>query len=229
MNEAFSMRDKEEAHDYRYFPDPDLVPVVVSAKWKDEIEKTLPELPNKRKERFVTELLLPRYDAEILTQSKPVADYFEEVIKTAKDYKAASNWVMGDVLKTLNEQKIEISEFSITPQNLGKLINLISDGTISGKIAKEVFPEMLEGNKNPEVIIKEKNLVQISDTSEIEKIIDKILAGHSKEINEFLEGKDKVIGFFVGQAMRETKGKANPKLVNDILKEKLDRLKQEQH
>ena len=229
MNEAFSMRDKEEAHDYRYFPDPDLVPVVVSAKWKDEIEKTLPELPNKRKERFVTELLLPRYDAEILTQSKRVADYFEEVIKTAKDYKAASNWVMGDVLKTLNEQKIEISEFSITPQNLGKLINLISDGTISGKIAKEVFPEMLEGNKNPEVIIKEKNLVQISDTSEIEKIIDKILAGHSKEINEFLEGKDKVIGFFVGQAMRETKGKANPKLVNDILKEKLDRLKQEQH
>lgn len=225
LNQAFSMRSKEEAHDYRYFPDPDLMPIVVSNEWKTEIAKNLPELPQKRRERFITEFSLPKYDADILTQTKPVADYFEKVIAGTTDYKTASNWVMGDVLKTLNEQKIEISQFPVLPENLAKLINLIGNGTISGKIAKEVFPDMLEGNKDPEVIIKEKNLVQISDTSEIEKIIDGIIALSAKEVNEYLEGKDKVFGFFIGRIMKETKGKANPKIVNDILRSKLDALK----
>lgn len=225
LGEAFSMRSKEEAHDYRYFPDPDLMPIVVNEEWKNEIAKNLPELPDKRRERFMANFSLPRYDSEILTQTKAVADYFEKVIVGTTDYKSVSNWVMGDVLKTLNEQKIEIAEFVVTPDNLAKLINLIGNGTISGKIAKEVFPEMLDGNKDPEIIIKEKNLVQISDTSEIEKIISGILERSPKEVGEYLEGKEKVFGFFIGQIMRETKGKANPKLVNDILRGKLDALK----
>ena len=225
LGEAFSMRSKEEAHDYRYFPDPDLMPVIVSDEWKNEIAKNLPELPDKRRERFMTDYALPRYDSEILTQTKAVADYFENVLKGTTDYKAASNWVMGDVLKTLNEQKIEISDFVISADNLAKLVNLIGNGTISGKIAKEVFPEMLDGNKDPEAVIKEKNLVQISDTGEIEKIITAIIERSPKETGEYLEGKEKVFGFFIGQIMRETKGKANPKLVNDILRAKLDALK----
>lgn len=225
LGEAFSMRSKEEAHDYRYFPDPDLMPIIVNEEWKNEIAKNLPELPDKRRERFMSSYSLPRYDSEILTQTRAIADYFENVIASTTDYKAASNWVMGDVLKTLNEQKIEITGFAITPANLAKLINLIGNGTISGKIAKEVFPEMLEGNKDPEVIIKEKNLVQISDTSEIEKIIAGILERSPKEVGEYIEGKEKVFGFFIGQIMRETKGKANPKMVNDILRSKLDALK----
>jgi aspartyl-tRNA(Asn)/glutamyl-tRNA(Gln) amidotransferase subunit B len=225
LNMSAPMRSKEEAHDYRYFPEPDLMPVIVSESWKAEAKKKMPELPDLRRERFITEFSLPKYDADILTQSKPVADYFEEVIKYTKEYKTASNWVMGDVLKTLNELKIDITEFSISAENLGKLINLIGNGTISGKIAKEVFPDMLEGNKDPEIVIKEKNLVQISDTSAIEKIIDEILKANEKEVNEYLEGKEKVFGFFVGKTMRETKGKANPKIVNDILRSKLDGLK----
>jgi len=225
LNEAFPMRSKEEAHDYRYFPDPDLMPVVVSNEWKNEIAKKLPELPDKRMERFISGYSLPRYDAGILTQSRHIADYFEQVALNTADYKAASNWVMGDVLKTLNEQKIDINGFSVSPQNLAKLINLIGNGTISGKIAKEVFPVMIEGNQDPEIIIKEKNLVQISDTSEIEKIIDAILGRSPKEVGEFLEGKEKVLGFFIGQIMRETKGKANPAIVNSILRSKLELLK----
>jgi aspartyl-tRNA(Asn)/glutamyl-tRNA(Gln) amidotransferase subunit B len=225
LNEAFPMRSKEEAHDYRYFPDPDLMPVVVSNEWKNEIAKKLPELPDKRMERFISDYSLPRYDAGILTQWRPIADYFEQVAINTADYKAASNWVMGDVLKTLNEQKIDISGFSVSPKNLAKLINLIGNGTISGKIAKEVFPVMIEENQDPEIIIKEKNLVQISDTSEIEKIIDAVLGRSPKEVGEFLEGKEKVLGFFIGQIMRETKGKANPAIVNSILRSKLELLK----
>ncbi len=225
LNEAFPMRSKEEAHDYRYFPEPDLLPIVVTEEWKNKIAANLPELSDKRKEKFISKYKLPEYDADILTQSKAIADYFEEVISTTNDYKAASNWIMGDVLKIINEQKIEITDFPVSALNLGKLINLINENIISGKIAKDVFAIMLKEDKDPKIIIKENDLVQITDTSEIEKVIDKILNSHKDEVQQFVEGKEKVVGFFVGQVMKETKGKANPKLVNETLRSKLESIK----
>lgn len=220
-NEAYPMRSKEEAHDYRYFPDPDLLPVIVDKDWKDEIAQSLPELPDFKIKRFVADYSLPLYDSEVLTQTKSLADYYEQVITVTDEYKIASNWIIGDVLAVINDKKIEISEFPVTPLNLGKLINLIKDGTISGKIAKEIFPIMLENNSDPEQIVKEKNLVQISDTSEIETIIKRIIDANLNQVEEYRSGKEKVFGFFVGQVMKESKGKANPKIVNDILKKKL--------
>ena len=220
-NEAFPMRSKEEAHDYRYFPDPDLLPVIVNDEWIKEIESMLPELPEAKRKRFITEFSLPVYDAEILTQSKYLADYYETVTSVTKDYKSASNWIISEVLAVVNEKKIDILDFPITPVNLGKLINLINDGTISGKIAKEVFNFMLIDNSNPELIVKEKNLIQISDTGEIELIIKKIIDTNPDQVQEYRSGKEKVFGFFVGQVMKQSKGKANPKLVNEILKKKL--------
>ncbi len=218
---AAPMRGKEEAHDYRYFPDPDLMPVLVDDKWKGEIQNSMPELPDKRKERFIDEYNLSIYDAEVLTSNKYVADYFEEVIKVTDEIKLAGNWVMGEVSAYLNEKKISINEFPIRPKNLGKLINLIQKNVISGKIAKEVFADMLINGEEPENIIKEKNLMQITNTSEIEKIIDSILDKNPSQVKQYLSGKEKVFGFFVGQIMRETKGKANPKIVNEMLREKL--------
>ena len=220
-NEAHPMRSKEEAHDYRYFPDPDLLPVIVSEEWKNEIAKSLPELPDTKLKRFVTQFSLPVYDSEILVQTKSLANYYENVISVTDEYKIASNWVTGDVLAVLNDKKIDISDFPVSPLNLGKLINLIKAGTISGKIAKEVFLMMLETNSDPEIIVKEKNLVQISDTSEIEAIIQKIIDANIDQVEEYRSGKEKVLGFFVGQVMKESKGKANPKIVNEILKKVL--------
>lgn len=224
-NEAVPMRSKEEAHDYRYFPEPDLLPVIMNSTWKDELNKKLPELPEVRKERFISKFQLPVYDAELLTESKDIADYYEDVVNTTMDYKSASNWIMGDVMKALNDEKINIKGFTIQPGELGKLINLINGGTISGKIAKEVFTVMLSEHKSPDEIIKEKNLVQLSDTSEIENIVDNILAENKDQIQSYLDGKEKVFGFFVGQVMKLSHGKANPKIVNDILKNKLEKLK----
>lgn len=221
LNEAFPMRGKEESHDYRYFPDPDLVPVVVDEIWKSELEKRLPELPQKRKVRFVTKYGIPEYDSEVLTSEKEIANYFEETVKTTKNYKSASNWIMVDVLKVIKDEKISITDFKLSPENLGKLINLIDSNIISGKIAKEVFPEMLKSNVDPEIIVKEKGLIQITDSSEIEKAIDEIISQNEKQVEEYKSGKDKVFGFFVGQVMRATKGKANPQIVNDLLKQKL--------
>jgi len=220
-NEAHPMRSKEEAHDYRYFPDPDLLPVIVNEAWKNKITKSLPELPDAKLKRFVSDFSLPVYDSEILTQTKTLAKYYEEVISVTDEFKIASNWVTGDVLAVVNEKKIDISDFPVTPVNLGKLINLIKTGTISGKIAKEIFPIMLESNTDPAIIVKEKNLVQISDTSEIETIIQKIIDANKDQVEEYRSGKEKVFGFFVGQVMKESKGKANPKIVNEILKKML--------
>jgi aspartyl-tRNA(Asn)/glutamyl-tRNA(Gln) amidotransferase subunit B len=220
-NKAFSMRSKEEAHDYRYFPEPDLFPVLVNSNWKNELATLLPELPNQRKNRFISSFKLPEYDAEILTQSRDIADYYEKVIDMTDDYKSASNWVMGDVLKVINENKIDIKEFCISPDNLAELINIINDNTISGKIAKEIFPEMLKENKKPLEIVKSKNLLQITDTTAISKVIDNVLSNFPDEIGEFLNGKEKVFGFFIGKIMQETKGKANPKIVNELLREKI--------
>lgn len=225
LNEAFPMRTKEEAHDYRYFPDPDLLPVVVDDKWIETISASMPELPENKLKRFLTQYSLPEYDADILTQQKPIADYFEKVCELTNDYKSASNWIMTDVLGYINEHKIEIEEFPVSAENLGKLINLISNGTISSKIAKEVFSIMIESNQNPEIIVKEKNLVQISDKGELAKIIQSVLIKNQNQIEEYLSGKEKVLGFFVGQIMKETKGKANPQLVNQLLKTELEKFR----
>jgi len=221
LNEAFPMRSKEESHDYRYFPDPDLMPIVVDEKWKSKIASGMPELPKVRRERFIQQYNLPEYDAEILTNTKDMADYYETILEFTDDYKSASNWVMGDISKVINENKISIINFYVSPKNIGKLIGLINNNTISGKIGKVVFEELLKSNVDPEIIIKEKNLVQITDSSELENVIDKILSSNSKQVEEYRNGKEKVFGFLVGQVMRETKGKANPQLVNDILMKKL--------
>ena len=220
-NEAYPMRSKEEAHDYRYFPDPDLLPVIVDEKWKTEIVKSLPELPDAKQKRFISDYSLSVYDSEILTQTKALAEYYEKVISVTDDYKTACNWVTTEVLAVVNEKKIDISDFTLTPLNLGKLINLIKDGTISGKIAKDIFPEMIENNSDPQQIVKEKNLVQISDTTEIESIIKKIIEANKEQVEEYKSGKEKVFGFFVGQVMKDSKGKANPKIVTEILRKML--------
>ena len=225
LEDVFPMRSKEESHDYRYFPEPDLMPVIVSEQWKNEIAKTLPELPEVRKNRFVADFKLPEYDAEVLTSTRPLADYYEQAITVTNDYKSASNWIMGDVLKIVKEDKIDIADFPISPENIGNLIELINNNTISGKIAKDVFPEMLKTNDDPAKIVKEKNLVQITDTSALEKIIDEIINNNQPQVQQFISGKESVIGFFVGQVMKASRGKANPKAVNELLKEKLDSLK----
>ncbi|MCX6170528.1 MAG: Asp-tRNA(Asn)/Glu-tRNA(Gln) amidotransferase subunit GatB [Ignavibacteriales bacterium] len=225
QNKIIPMRSKEEAHDYRYFPDPDLMPVIVDQKWKADISKMMPELPERRRDRFIEQYSIPRYDADILTSSRDLADYYERILTVTDDYKSASNWVMTEVLKILNEQKLSAILFPVSAENLGKLIKMINQNIISGKIAKEIFSEMLKTNQDPTEIVKEKNLIQITDTSEIEKAIDKILSANPKQVEEFLSGKDKVLGFFVGQIMKETKGKANPAIVNELLNIKLTALR----
>jgi len=218
-NEAYPMRSKEEAHDYRYFPDPDLLPVEVNDKWLKELKSSLIELPDEKLNRFIKNFELPLYDSEIITNSREFADYYERIIAVTNEYKLASNWLIGDVLSVLNDKKLSITEFSILPENLGKLINLIKEGTISSKIAKEVFAEMLNNNSDPETIVKEKNLVQISNPEELLLIIKQITEKNPEQVSDYKSGKEKVFGFFVGQIMKETKGKANPKLVNELLKQ----------
>ncbi|QQS37283.1 MAG: Asp-tRNA(Asn)/Glu-tRNA(Gln) amidotransferase subunit GatB [Ignavibacteriales bacterium] len=227
LNEAHPMRSKEDAHDYRYFPEPDLFTIIVNEIWKNEIYRDLPELPDKRKKRFVKDFNLPEYDSEILTLSKPLADYYESVIRETNDYKSASNWVMVDVMKILNEEKINITDFNLHPERLGKLINLINDGTISNKIARELFPELIKSGKEPDVIIKEKNLGQISDINVISRIVQSTLEKNATETNEYINGTEKIFSFFIGKIMKETSGKANPKMVNEILRQQLEALKAE--
>jgi aspartyl-tRNA(Asn)/glutamyl-tRNA(Gln) amidotransferase subunit B len=223
--EVKPMRSKEESHDYRYFPEPDLLPVVVDGEWKKTVAESMPELPINRKQRFMSDYKLPLQDAELLTSERELADYYEAILNDTKDFKSASNWVMGDILKEINERKISPVDFPVSPQNIAKLINLINDGTISSKIAKDIFPEMLEDDKDPKNIVEAKGLVQISDSSLLDEVIGNIIENNPAQVKQYLEGKDKVIGFFVGQIMRETKGKANPGVVNKMLKEKLDALK----
>lgn len=221
-NRTFTMRTKEEAHDYRYFPDPDLLPLVVEDGWINSVKTSLPELPLARAERFVTAFGIPEYDALILTQERELADYYERVVTASGNAKAASNWVMTELLRNLNESGKEVSNSPITAENLGLMIALIDKGTISGKIAKTVFVEMWASGKTPEAIVKEKGLVQITDTSAIEKIIDDVLAANPQQLEQFRSGKDKLFGFFVGQVMKLSKGQASPEMVNDLLKKKLN-------
>ena len=219
-----AMRSKEYAHDYRYFPDPDLTPVEVDAKWLDAVRAGMPELPDAKSRRFQEEFGLPRYDAEVLTAEREVADYFDEVVKAAgKDRaKAASNWVMGDVLRLLNERKIAIDECPVPPGRLAKMITLITGGVISGKIAKTVFDAMAESGKDPEAIVEERGLRQITDAGAIERVAGEVIAANPKEAEAYRGGKTKLMGFFVGQAMKATGGKANPKTLQEILREKLE-------
>lgn len=218
---TISMRSKEEAHDYRYFPDPDLVPIEIDNKWIEDIRTTLPELPDAKRERFVKEYGLPEYDAEVLTTSKAIAGYFEDCIKLYAQPKVISNWVMGEVLRVLKDENLEIEKFPITPEMLTGMLKLIDNGTISGKIAKTVFEEMYKTKKSPEDIVKEKGLVQITDESAVIKVIDEVIAENPKEVADYKGGKDKLITFFVGQVMKKSKGKANPQIVNKLLKERL--------
>jgi len=220
------MRSKEEAHDYRYFPDPDLVPVLVNQTWIDDVKTKLPELPIIRRNRYINEFKLPKYDADILTSERALADYFDGIIsnlktKNEETYKIASNWTMVDVLRVINDQHIRVSDFPITPNNLSNMINLIIDGTISGKIAKDVFEEMLKTQESPKNIVEKKGLMQVSDESAIEKVIDEILANNQGQVEQYKSGKQQVFSFFVGQTMKAMKGKANPKIVNELLQKKL--------
>jgi len=214
------MRSKEDAHDYRYFPDPDLLPLNLDKDLIEKIKKELPELPDQKKERFIKDYSLNPYEANVLVSEKEVAAYFEEVIKTA-DKKLATNWIIGDLFATLNEKNISISESPIKAKEMARLINSISSGLISGRAAKEVFEIMKDIGGDPVKIIDEKCLKQKSDPKELESIIDKILEDSKDKVNQYKAGKDKLFGFFVGQVMKASGGTANPQLVNDILKKKL--------
>lgn len=214
-----AMRSKEEAHDYRYFPDPDLLPLKFEQSWVDEIAATLPELPDQKRLRFMNELGLSEYDAGVLVAEKEQADYYETVVG-GRDPKIAANWVTGELFGALNKADRTISESPVSAEQLGKLIDLISDDTISGRIAKDVFEIMFDTGADPEAIVEERGLKQVTDTGAIEKVVDEIIASNPDKVEEYKE-KPKMMGWFVGQVMKSTGGKANPKAVNEILKSKL--------
>ncbi|CAM4383559.1 Asp-tRNA(Asn)/Glu-tRNA(Gln) amidotransferase subunit GatB [Saccharibacillus endophyticus] len=218
---TLSMRGKEEAHDYRYFPDPDLVSVEISEEWKSAIQSGIPELPDARKARYSADYSLPAYDAQVITSSKPLADLFEESLKHTDDAKSVSNWIMGDLLGHLNTSGLELNAVPITGQGLGELVGLIGKGTVSNKIAKTVFKEMLQSGKLPQQIVEEQGLVQISDEGAIKAIVVEVVAANPQSVEDYRAGKDKAIGFLVGQVMKQSKGKANPGLVNKLLVELL--------
>ncbi len=216
-----SMRGKEDAHDYRYFPDPDLVPLVINDAWIADIERDLPELPLEKRERFIREYQLSPYDAGVLTSGRALADYYEETARLSGKPKIAANWVMGDLLRFLNEDKKDIKSSPISPAALAETINLIEAGTISGKMAKEIVEEMYKSGKSSEVIIREKGMVQITDEETLSRIIADIIAANPNQLAQYRSGKEKLFGFFVGQAMKATQGKANPQIINDLLKKML--------
>ncbi|MCB0347894.1 MAG: Asp-tRNA(Asn)/Glu-tRNA(Gln) amidotransferase subunit GatB [Bdellovibrionales bacterium] len=220
-NKTYSMRSKEDAQDYRYFPDPDLQAAVITDARIEKVKSALPELPLARVNRFMSEYQIPEYDAHVLTQTKPMANYFEVVAKNSKSPKLASNWIMGELLRVLNEEKLEIENSKITAEHLAKLIVLIENGTISGKIAKTVFEEMWKSPEDPEKIVKAKGLVQVSDEGAIEKIVEQVMAANPAQLQDYRNGKDKLFGFFVGQSMKASKGQANPEVLNKILLQKL--------
>ena len=216
-----SMRSKEESMDYRYFPEPDLPRVYISEKRLSEVRSDMPEFSKDKIVRFLKEYMIPEYDAEILSSEIELADYYEKVVLISKDAKLSSNWMMTEVLRILKEKNISITDFSIVPENLGKLILLIKNNTISSKIAKDIFEVLLTENKDPELIVKEKGLVQITDNNEIEQIVDKVISENSQSVEDYKAGKDRAIGFLVGQAMKLSKGKANPKIVTDMILSKI--------
>ncbi len=226
QNVTRSMRSKEEAHDYRYFPDPDLLPVTITDAFIDDIRQNLPELPDQKKQRFTSDYDLSDYDADVLITEKALADFYETVVtgetgNKKRDPKKAANWVMTELLGVLNKEGKDITESPVSAAHLGQLLDLMDDGTISGRIAKDVFGFMVETGQDPETIVEEKGLKQVTDTGAIEAIVDQVIAANPDQVAQYKAGKDKLIGFFVGQVMKESKGKANPGAVNTILKEKL--------
>lgn len=220
-NRTESMRGKEDAHDYRYFPCPDLIPIQISEEWIEEIRKTLPELPDDRKARFVSQYDLPVYDAAILTSERELADYFEASLQSGATAKKLSNWIMTELLRELKGESIAACK--VLPDQLGRLIAMIDTGTISGKIAKTVFLEMMASGKDAEQIVKEKNLVQVSDEGELMTMVEEIVAANPAQAEDFRNGKTKLMGYFVGQLMQKTKGKANPQLANELFTKALNR------
>ena len=222
-NETRSMRTKEEANDYRYFPDPDLLPLVIEPSWLEQIHTELPELPDQKKQRFMQEYGLSLYDASVLTSSRELASYFEETVKlSGSEAKLCANWVMGDLAAFLNKSNLEIEESPVNPNQLANLLRRISDNTISGKIAKSLFEAIWNGEGEADILIEKRGLTQVTDSAAIEKIITEILAQNPEQLQEYRSGKEKLFGFFVGQVMKASKGKANPAQVNELLKKQLD-------
>ncbi|MCB0282086.1 MAG: Asp-tRNA(Asn)/Glu-tRNA(Gln) amidotransferase subunit GatB [Calditrichae bacterium] len=223
-NEARPMRSKEESHDYRYFPDPDLVPVKISQEWLDNIHNALPELPDVKSKRFTEEYSLPEYDAEVLTASRDIADYFETTAKSVKNSKLVSNWVMGEVMRLLNQQKTEIDHIGISPARLSDLLNAIDQNVISGSAAKTVFEKLAESDLSVAEIIEQKGLKQVSDSGALDSWIDQVIAENRPQVERYKNGETKLLGFFVGSIMKASKGKADPKLTNELLRKKLSEL-----
>lgn len=215
------MRSKEEAHDYRYFPEPDMVYLKLDDEWIEDIRKTMPELPDEKKRRYIEEFGLPEYDANIITTSKELAAFFEEAVNIGGNPKTISNWIMGEVLRILNDREMEITDVKFTAKDLVKLISLVEKGTISNTIAKKVFVDMFETGKDPEKIVEEKGLVQITDEAAIREIVNKVLDENPQSVTDFKNGKTKAVGFIVGQVMKASKGKANPQMVNKLVEEEL--------
>jgi aspartyl-tRNA(Asn)/glutamyl-tRNA(Gln) amidotransferase subunit B len=219
--QTVGMRSKEHAHDYRYFPEPDLVPLRVSELWLHQVKSSLPELPQDRRERFVNEYGVRPYDAEVLTSTRSTGDYFEEAVKVSGGGKATANWVVGDLMGLLKAAGREITDCPVSAKSLGELVSLVSRGELTGKLAKEILPKMFETGDSPGVIMEREGLRQISDTSALEKIIDDVLAKNTKQVEQYRSGKATVIGFLVGQVMKASRGQANPGVVNELLKTKL--------
>ncbi len=218
--ETRAMRSKENAHDYRYFPDPDLLPLRLDSSWVESLKSTLPELPDEKKHRFITEYGLSTYDASVLIAEKTRADYYEEAAN-GHDPKLVANWLQTELLGALNKDNKTLTDSPVSAKQLGELVGLISDNTISGRIAKDVFAEMYKTGKDAAVIVEEKGLKQVTDTGAIEAIIDEVLSENSDKVEQYKSGKEKLFGFFVGQVMKKSQGKANPVMVNDLLKQKL--------
>jgi aspartyl-tRNA(Asn)/glutamyl-tRNA(Gln) amidotransferase subunit B len=214
------MRSKEESHDYRYFPDPDLLPVHLSEEFIEEIRSGLPELPDEKRQRFINDLGLSSYDADVLIAERGIAEYFEEAAK-GRDAKAVSSWITGDLFGQLNKEGVEIKNCPISAFQLGSLVELISDGTISARTGREVFFEMWSSGKDPRVVVEEKGLKQVSDTGALEIIIDQVIAEGTNQVGQYKSGNEKILGWFVGQVMKKTDGQANPKIVNELLRQKL--------
>ncbi|CAG0926767.1 partial Aspartyl/glutamyl-tRNA(Asn/Gln) amidotransferase subunit B, partial [Planctomycetaceae bacterium] len=217
-----SMRSKEEAHDYRYFPDPDLLPLIVTEELVDEVRSSLPELPRAKRERFVAEYGIPAYDAGVLTASRALADYYEQAVKETGEPKLSSNWIMGELLRLLNEEGRDVKDCPVSPSGVAEIIKMVKGGQISGKMAKEVFEEMYRTGKGAAGIVKAKGLSQISDEGELKRIVDEVVNVNPDNVAKFKAGKTNVMGFFVGEIMKATKGKANPAVINKLLKEKLE-------
>ncbi|HLS06779.1 MAG TPA: Asp-tRNA(Asn)/Glu-tRNA(Gln) amidotransferase subunit GatB [Bacillota bacterium] len=221
--ETILMRVKDDAEDYRFLPEPDLLPLHIDEAWKERIRQEIPELPDARKKRYIEEVGLPEYDAEVLTSSKEMSDFFEETIQLGADMKQASNWLMGDISGYMNKHLKELHELAITPEGLAKMIKLIDDGTISSKIAKRVFAHLVENGGDPEEFVKREGLAQISDEGQLREIVLEVLAENEQSVTDYQEGKGRALGYLVGQVMKATKGQANPPMVNKILKEEIDK------